>query len=249
VSGPGPREFRPPGWGCAVRLSPGEGSRTRANRARRWRSVSVRGEYVKSHSGRLVSGYRTSGVVGSQWLGLGWRVRVALSFFNWNPAPGSYTRYGDVRVLLESADDRLIVMAPGDEVTLSFDGRALEPPAEGWRRDFILHLAGWAKDHDPNTVAFRTAEPLPPPGHEKLRRGRSRPLPTSGRTSLRVSPELPDSPSAAPHRASRSPAPLPPSGVKGPVTWKRTATRISKDIGRWMDENRELAQRRLETQQ
>jgi len=69
------------------------------------------GEYVKSHSGRLVSGYRTSGVVGSQWLGLGWRVRVALSFFNWNPAPGSYTRYGDVRVLLESADDRLIVMA------------------------------------------------------------------------------------------------------------------------------------------
>ena len=39
------------------------------------------GEYVKSHSGRLVSGYRTSGVVGSQWLGLGWRVRVALSFF------------------------------------------------------------------------------------------------------------------------------------------------------------------------
>jgi len=88
-------------------------------------------------------------------------VRVALSFFNWNPAPGSYTRYGDVRVLLESAADRLIVMAPGDEVTLSFDGRALEPPAEGWRRDFILHLAGWAKDHDPNTIAFRTAEPLP----------------------------------------------------------------------------------------
>ena len=79
----------------------------------------------------------------------------------WNPAPGPYTRYGDVRVLLESADDRLIVMAPGDEVTLSFDGRGLEPPAEGWRRDFILHLAGWAKDHDPNTVAFRTAEPLP----------------------------------------------------------------------------------------
>ena len=39
------------------------------------------GMYVKSHSSRLVSGYRTSGVVGSQWLGLGWRAGVAVSFF------------------------------------------------------------------------------------------------------------------------------------------------------------------------
>src|SRR3990172_10422274 len=96
---------------------------------------------------------------------------------------------------------------------------------------------------------FPDCRALAPPEHENLRRGRSRPLPTSGRTSLRVSPELPDSPSAAPHRASRSPAPLAPSRVKGPVTWKRTATGISKDIERWVDENRELAQRRLETQQ
>ena len=33
---------------------------------------------MKKHSGRLVSGYRTSGVVGSQWLGLGWWAVAAL---------------------------------------------------------------------------------------------------------------------------------------------------------------------------
>ena len=59
------RKFPPPEWCCAVRVSPGEGSGTRANGARRLRSVSRRGSWVlKKHSGRLVSRYRTSGVVG-----------------------------------------------------------------------------------------------------------------------------------------------------------------------------------------
>ncbi len=37
------REFSPPEWGCAVRVSPGEDSRTRANGAKRLRSASRRG--------------------------------------------------------------------------------------------------------------------------------------------------------------------------------------------------------------
>ena len=40
MSGPGPHEISP----LPLRLSPGEGSRTRANRARRLRSVSRRGD-------------------------------------------------------------------------------------------------------------------------------------------------------------------------------------------------------------
>ena len=37
---------------------------------------------MKRQFGRSrVGGVRTSGVVGSQWLGLGWRARVAFSFF------------------------------------------------------------------------------------------------------------------------------------------------------------------------
>ena len=52
MSGPGPHEISPLGWDCAVRLSPGEGSRTRANRARRLRSVSRPRMSVKRQSGR-----------------------------------------------------------------------------------------------------------------------------------------------------------------------------------------------------
>ena len=44
MSGSGPREFPPPGWGCAVRLSPGQDSKTQANGPRRLRSASRRGD-------------------------------------------------------------------------------------------------------------------------------------------------------------------------------------------------------------
>ncbi|MFQ5789851.1 MAG: FG-GAP-like repeat-containing protein, partial [Acidobacteriota bacterium] len=79
----------------------------------------------------------------------------------WNAAEGRYTRYGDVSPLVETPDDRLVVMAPGDELTISFEAGRIPPLAEGWRRDFILHVSGWAKDNDPNTLFSRTVEPLP----------------------------------------------------------------------------------------
>ncbi len=63
-----------------MRLSPGEAELEQTDQGGEGVSVSG-GMYVKSHSSRLVSGYRTSGVVGSQWLGLGWPARVAVSFF------------------------------------------------------------------------------------------------------------------------------------------------------------------------
>lgn len=79
----------------------------------------------------------------------------------WNGVPGRYTRFGEVTELLESADNRLVVMAPGDELTLAFDPAALPPPPSGFRRDFVLHMAGWAKDNDRNTVTGGSVEPLP----------------------------------------------------------------------------------------
>ncbi|MEA2559196.1 MAG: hypothetical protein QOH06_700 [Acidobacteriota bacterium] len=79
----------------------------------------------------------------------------------WNPTPGLYTRYGDVRPLLEEVDDRLLVMGSGDEVRLLFDAKALPPLAPGWRRDFLLLVDGWAKDGDANTAFSQTVEPLP----------------------------------------------------------------------------------------
>src|SRR5581483_11539093 len=79
----------------------------------------------------------------------------------WNPTPGLYTRYGDVRELLTNADDRLVIMGSGDELRLLFDARHLPPLAPGDQRDFLLLVDGWAKDADANTAFARTVEPLP----------------------------------------------------------------------------------------
>jgi hypothetical protein len=78
----------------------------------------------------------------------------------WNPTPGLYTRYGDVLPLATAVDDRLILMAAGDELVLRFPA-ALPPLAAGWRRDFLLLVDGWAKDADANTAFPNSVEPLP----------------------------------------------------------------------------------------
>ncbi len=79
----------------------------------------------------------------------------------WNPTPGLYTRYGGVEPLLAEVDDRLVIMGSGDEIRLRFDARALPPLPDGWRRDFLLKVDGWAKDADANTAFSQTVEPLP----------------------------------------------------------------------------------------
>ncbi len=78
----------------------------------------------------------------------------------WNPTPGNYTRYGPVRELLESADDRMTILGSGDEIRMSFRA-ALAPPAPGWKRDFLLLVDGWAKDADANTAFSQSVLPLP----------------------------------------------------------------------------------------
>jgi hypothetical protein len=79
----------------------------------------------------------------------------------WNPTPGIYTRYGDVRELLTDVDDRLTIMGSGDELSLLFDASNLPPLPPGWTRDFLLKVDGWAKDRDPNTAFSQSVEPLP----------------------------------------------------------------------------------------
>jgi tetratricopeptide (TPR) repeat protein len=79
----------------------------------------------------------------------------------WNPTPGLYTRYGDVRGLLARADDRLVIMGSGDELRLSFEAAGLPPLPQAWTRDFLLFVDGWAKDRDANTAYSQTVEPLP----------------------------------------------------------------------------------------
>lgn len=79
----------------------------------------------------------------------------------WNPTPGMYTRYGDVRALLAKQDDQLVIMGSGDELALRFGPKQLPPLAPGWDRDFVLLVDGWAKDSDANTAYGRSVTPLP----------------------------------------------------------------------------------------
>ncbi len=79
----------------------------------------------------------------------------------WNPTPGHYTPYGDVRELISELDDRLAIMGSGDELRLRWPARKFPPLPSGWRRDFLLYVDGWAKDADANTAFSQTVEPLP----------------------------------------------------------------------------------------
>ena len=72
---------------------------------------------------------------------------------------GYYTRYGDVRELLDNVDDRYVIMNSGDEMTLHFAEQA--PPAAGWMRDYVIAGDGWIKDGDYNSTFSKTVQPLP----------------------------------------------------------------------------------------
>ena len=77
----------------------------------------------------------------------------------WFDLTGYYTRYGDVRPLVTSSDDRYVIMNAGDELVFQFP--ALPPPPQGWTRDFVLIGDGWVKDGDYNTGFSKTVRPLP----------------------------------------------------------------------------------------
>ncbi len=79
----------------------------------------------------------------------------------WLPFPGGYTRFGDVVELLESPDDRSVVLGPGDEIGLEFDTSELPPVPDGWTRTVFLESHGWDKDADRNTGDGMQVEPLP----------------------------------------------------------------------------------------
>jgi Flp pilus assembly protein TadD len=82
-------------------------------------------------------------------------------FSSWNPTPGNYTRYGDVRPLINRTDDRFVIMGSGDELRLEYPAEKLPALPAGWARDFILLVDGWAKDADPNTAFSQSVLPLP----------------------------------------------------------------------------------------
>ena len=79
----------------------------------------------------------------------------------WNQTQGLYTRYGSVRDLVQTIDDRYVIMGSGDELRLRYDPSKLPDLPEGWKRDFMLLVDGWSKDGDANTAFSDTVKPLP----------------------------------------------------------------------------------------
>ncbi len=74
---------------------------------------------------------------------------------------GAYTRYGDVRPLLDSIDDEFVVFASGDEVALDFDPANLPVLPRGWVRDFFFVANGYEKDMDFYAYHGDAVDPLP----------------------------------------------------------------------------------------
>jgi len=89
--------------------------------------------------------------------------RVASTSPRWRDLTGYHTRFGDVRELIDTVDDRYVIMNAGDEMRLQF--AAARPPEAGWRRDFVLIGDGWEKDGDYNTGYSDTVLPLPSHDH------------------------------------------------------------------------------------
>jgi Flp pilus assembly protein TadD len=74
---------------------------------------------------------------------------------------GAYTRYGDVRPLLDSLDDKFVVFGSGDEVALDFDPASLPVLPQGWVRDYFFIANGYEKDMDFYAYRGDTVDPLP----------------------------------------------------------------------------------------
>ena len=77
----------------------------------------------------------------------------------WRDLIGYYTRYGDVRELVNKIDDRYVIVNSGDELSLRFAEQP--PPPSGWLRDYVIVGDGWIKDGDYNSTFSKTVLPLP----------------------------------------------------------------------------------------
>src|SRR5207249_671249 len=112
--------------------------------------------------------YRKGGRYGPEWAAYEDVSRES----PWEPIVGRYTRYGDVLPLVRAPDDMYVIIAPGDETTLTFDASAAPPLPPGWTRDFLLYTDAWLKDSERNTaMGAKDLEHVPAP-HEVAPRRR-----------------------------------------------------------------------------
>ncbi|MGH9562593.1 MAG: CRTAC1 family protein, partial [Terracidiphilus sp.] len=79
---------------------------------------------------------------------------------------GSYTRLGDVTLLLKNISDNFVVFGSGEEIRAEFDASHLPALAPHWKRDYFFYANGYVKDMDwwdasPFTVAQMPSHQMP----------------------------------------------------------------------------------------
>src|SRR5579862_673311 len=74
---------------------------------------------------------------------------------------GNYTRYGDVKPLVDKQDNEYVIYGSGDEIAVSFDPASLPALKPGWTRDYFIYADGFAKDMDFYAAHGDTVAPLP----------------------------------------------------------------------------------------
>ena len=79
----------------------------------------------------------------------------------WKTMVGTYTREGNVLPLLTRTDDQFVIVAPGDEIALSFDAGKLPPLEPAFTRTFLLHADGFSKEMDLHSASPDAVAPLP----------------------------------------------------------------------------------------
>jgi hypothetical protein len=79
----------------------------------------------------------------------------------WKVHVGAYTRFGDVKPLLQEQDDRFVITRSGDEIEARFDVTRLPSLPDGWVRDYLVYVDGFGKDMDPNSATPQFLGPLP----------------------------------------------------------------------------------------
>ncbi len=77
------------------------------------------------------------------------------------PAKGSYTRFGDVLELVLFGDDKYVIMAPGDDLSLTFNAKDLPIIQNGFKRSYVLYAKGYHKWIYHDIDIYSQVAPLP----------------------------------------------------------------------------------------
>lgn len=84
----------------------------------------------------------------------------SLASISYRHFPGSYTKFGEVKELLKIQDDKFVIMAKGDEITIKHKAPKENTVPSGLKRTVMLDVVGFYKAEGKTEVDM-TVDPLP----------------------------------------------------------------------------------------